>query len=152
MSRQLLDGLLRCSVLMIASSTKQPCALVKPHRAPSKVVHLSCSYLKVSTVNSKKTLELAVRCWNSGPNLLCKKPEKSTDAENIQNLCLYMNQYCKILKEATKVILRLVNNECSRLTDLRWDRSIVRDSMMRMKEMTRVRDTMSMSSSGGGTE
>lgn len=33
-------------------------------------------------------------------------------------------------------------------TDLRWDRSIARDSPVRTREMMRVRDTMRRSSSG----
>lgn len=41
----------------------------------------SYSHLKVPTINSKKSLELAVRSWNSRPNLFYKKSEKSTDSE-----------------------------------------------------------------------
>lgn len=45
----------------------------------------SCSYLEVSTINSEETLELAVRSWDSRPNLLCKKPkEKGTDVLNVK--------------------------------------------------------------------
>lgn len=44
----------------------------------------SCSYLEVSTVNSEKTLELAVGSWDSRPDLLCKKPrENSTGVLNV---------------------------------------------------------------------
>lgn len=57
-------------------------AQVQTHRASRRAAHLSCSYLKVPTINGKKTLELAVRSWNSRPNLLHKKPEESTHAEN----------------------------------------------------------------------
>lgn len=34
------------------------------------------SYLKVSSINSKKAFELVIRNWNCGPNLLNKKSEK----------------------------------------------------------------------------